>query len=186
MEVMNATQNEDEQHSEPVSEQDYHDAIPAQMKQHMWAALEHKAGLGKHPGKYSGPEHPGVHEDEVTDTDLDRAREGEISHKKMKAAMRGGDLGPGEFEQAQARQTQAMQQGAALSGGVQAAQAQGAQAGVTPQSAPAGSAGVTTPYPAQAKPGAVPTTGRAPQQQQSQQPPPAAPGQEEAPEEEPG
>jgi hypothetical protein len=169
----------DDEH-DPVSEQDYHDAIPAQMKDHMWAALLHKAGLGPHPGKYSGPEHPGVHEDEITDTDLHRAREGEVSSKKMQAAHRSEDLGPGEFETQQAKQTGALQQLAGTAGQVQAAQAQASKVPMVPPSSPAGAAGVSRPFPAQAGPGAVPTTGRAPQ---AQPPPPAPGGEEEAPEE---
>jgi hypothetical protein len=102
---------------------------------------------------------------------------GERSAQKMKAALRGGDLGPEQFEQEQAQQGQAMQNLQALQGAQQAQQAQAAQTGVNAPPAPTGTAGVTTPYPAQAKPGAVPTTGKAPQQQ------PAAPGEEEAPEE---
>jgi hypothetical protein len=164
-----------DQEQEPVSEQDYHDAAPQQMKDHMWAALEHKAGLGPHPGKYSGPEHPGVHPDTITEADLQRAREGEISHQKMKGAMRGGDLGPEQFEQEQAQQGQAMQNLQALQGAQQAQQAQAAQTGVNAPPAPTGTSGVTTPYPAQAKPGAVPTTGKMPSQ-----PPEAPGGQEEA------
>jgi len=173
---MNATPDEEQ---EPVSEQDYHDAMPDQMKQHMWAALEHKAGLGPHPGKYSGPEHPGVHEDEITDTDLHRAREGEISHKKMRAAQRGEDLGPSQFEEQQQKQTGALQQLAGTAGQAKAAQA---QAGMTPPNAPpapSGPAGVSKPFKAQEAPGAMPTTGKAPEQ-------PPAPGQEEEAQEEPG
>ena len=100
----------------------------------------------------------------------------EGNYKKMKAAMRGGDLGPEKFEQEQAQQTGAMQQLAASAGQQQAAQAQGAETSVAPQAAPSGPAGVSVPYEAQKAPGALPTTGKAPQQSQSQGPPPAAPG----------
>jgi hypothetical protein len=94
-------------------------------------------------------------------------REG--NYKKMQAAMRGGDLGPEQFEQEQVQQTGALQQQAGALGEQQAAQAQAAQTSVNAPPAPTGAAGVTTPYPAQAKPGAVPTTGKMPSQ------PPEAP-----------
>lgn len=35
--------------------QDEYDAMPEEMKNHLIAAIKHKAGLGLHPGKYSGP-----------------------------------------------------------------------------------------------------------------------------------
>jgi hypothetical protein len=60
-----------------IDPQDEFDAMPQAMRDHIWAALAHKAGLGPHPGKYTGPKHPGVPEDAVTESDLQRAREGE-------------------------------------------------------------------------------------------------------------
>ena len=82
----------------------------------------------------------------ITDIDLQRAREDEISSKKMKAALRGGDLGPEQFEQEQEKQAGAMQRVATTQGAAQAAQAQAAQGPPpTPPSAPSGSAGVTVP-----------------------------------------
>jgi hypothetical protein len=128
----------------------------------MWAALEHMAGLGPHPGKYKGPPHPGVHPDTITETDLQRAREGEMSSKKMKDAMRGGDLGPEQFEQEEVKQAGALQRLAGTAGQQQAAVARAAQVPVNAPPAPSGSAGVTKPFPAQQKSGAVPTTGKTP------------------------
>jgi hypothetical protein len=92
----------------------------------------------------------------------------------MKAAMRGGDLGPESFQQEQSQQAGAMQQLATTQGAMQATQAQAQQAPVSAPPAAPGAAGVTEPYPAQAAPGSVPTKGKTPQPDQ---------GQEEAPEE---
>ena len=87
---------------------------------------------------------------------------------EMRAAMRGGDLGPEQFEQEQVKQTSAMQQLAAGAGQQKAAQAQAAKAPVNAPAAPTGTAGVTALYPAQASPGAVPTTGKMPSQPNNQ------------------
>ena len=113
--------------------------------------------------------------DEEVEKELAKHYPNERSAQKMKGAMRGGDLGPEQFEQEQAQQGQAMQNLQALQGAQQAQQAQAAQTGVNAPPAPTGTSGVTTPYPAQAKPGAVPTTGKMPSQ-----PPEAPGGQEEA------
>jgi hypothetical protein len=91
-----------------------------------------------------------------------------MSAKKMKDAMRGGDLGPEQFEQEEVKQSGAMQQQAGTIGQAQAAQAQAAETPVNAPPAPSGTAGVTTPFPAQASPGAVPTVGKTPNQPQDQ------------------
>ena len=93
-------------------------------------------------------------------------REG--NYKKMQAAMHGGDLAPEQFEQERVQQTGAMQQLAAGAGQQQAAQAQAAKAPVNAPPAPTGTAGVTTPYAAQASPGALPISGKTPTQPNSQ------------------
>jgi hypothetical protein len=120
-----------------------------------------------------------------------RRRTREANAQKMRAAQTGGSpgLGPTEAEQALAKQQQTLQQQAATTG---AAAGQQAQAGQPPQPtpppAPAGAAGVTKPYSAQA--GAVGGAGEAPpgtqdQQQSAGGEPPGAPG-EGAPEGEQG
>lgn len=167
---------EDDEQQFDIGNQDHFDNAPEEMKDHLMAAFLHKAGKGSHPGKYAGPQPHPPSEEAITEGDLQRAHEeGEISSRKMKAAMRGGDLGPGQFEQQEAKQAGALQQASAVQGQQQAAQAQGSQQPVNPPPAPAGPAGTSTPYPAQAKPGAVPTTGNMPSQDQGQ-------GQGEAPE----
>src|SRR5215469_2462801 len=138
-----------------VDPQDEVEAMPPQMRDHAWAAFAHKAGLGPHPGQYQGPPHPGVPDDTVTDSDLQRAREGEVGSKKMREAQSGGagpGLGPEEEAQLLAKQQQALQQKAAAEAQMQAQQAQAQQTSPTPPPAPSGSAGVSQPYPAQAGP----------------------------------
>jgi hypothetical protein len=71
----------------------------------------------------------------------------------MNVAMRGGELGPEQFEQEQVQQTGSMQQQAGTVGQVQAAQAQAKETPVNAPPAPTGTVGVTTPYPAQAAAG---------------------------------
>lgn len=61
-----------------LENQDHYDAMPQEMKDHLWAALLHEAGMGPHPGKYKGPEFKGVPEDAVTEADEQRVREGEV------------------------------------------------------------------------------------------------------------
>jgi hypothetical protein len=149
--------------------------MPSEMKDHWFAAFRHAAGLGPHPGDYKGPPRRKRAEGEPTETDLQSAREeplGELNAPKMKAAMRGGDLGPEQFEQEQVKQAGAIQQQSAAAGQQKAAQAQAGMTGPTPPTAPAGTAGVTEPYPAQE--GALPTAGNPPKEQGEQ--PPAAPG----------
>lgn len=103
------------------------------------------------------------------DEEVEKHLAGHEAHfAKMRAAQRGGDLGPEQFEQEQAKQTGALQNLAAGAGQVQAAQAQAGQQPVNPPPAPTGSAGVTSPYPAQARPGAVPTEGSQPEQTEDQ------------------
>jgi hypothetical protein len=41
---------------EEEEEEEEFDAMPDELKDHMWAAFTHKAGLGPHPGIYNGPE----------------------------------------------------------------------------------------------------------------------------------
>jgi hypothetical protein len=43
------------QYSPQDEEDDQHDAIPDEVKDHMWAAFAHKAGVGPHPGIYNRP-----------------------------------------------------------------------------------------------------------------------------------
>jgi hypothetical protein len=93
----------------------------------------------------------------------------------MKAAMRGGDLGPEQFEQEQAQQGQAMRNLQAAQGAQQAQQAQAKETVVNAPPAPTGTAGVTEPYPAEAAPGALPTSGNPPKLQP--QPPDQGEGQ---------
>jgi hypothetical protein len=81
------------------------DEMPSEMKYYGLAAFRHATGLGPHPGTYKGPPRRKRAEGEPTETDHERAREeGEISAKKMKAAMRGGDLGPEQFETEESQQ----------------------------------------------------------------------------------
>jgi hypothetical protein len=168
---------EDEDHH--IGYQDQDEEIPSEMKDYGLAAFRHAAGFGPHPGEYKGPPRKQRKEGEPTESDMQRAHEeGEASSKKMQAAMRGGDLGPEQFEQEEAQQAGALQQLAGGAGQLKAAQAQAGQAGVNAPPAPTGTAGVTKPFPAQAAPGAVPTTGRPPKQQA-----PATPAPEESPEE---
>ena len=106
---------------------------------------DQKTAFQGHPGQYAVPPHPGVAEGAITETDLQRATEEEMRAKKMKDAMRGGDLGPEQFEQEQEKQAGAMQRVATTQGAAQAAQAQAAQGPPpTPPSAPSGSAGALT------------------------------------------
>ena len=86
----------------------------------------------------------------------------ERNYKKMQAAQRGGDLGPEQFEQEQVQQAGALQRQAGTMGQQQAAQAQATETSAAPPPAPTGTAGVTTPYPAQRTPGAISTTGKGP------------------------
>jgi hypothetical protein len=44
------------QYSPQNDEEEEFDAMPDELKDHMWAAFTHKAGLGPHPGIYNGPE----------------------------------------------------------------------------------------------------------------------------------
>lgn len=80
-------------------------------------------------------------------SDLDR--EHEASYAKMHAASQG--LAPTEMEDDLAKQQQALQRQAAIQAQAQASQAQAAQAPNQPPPAPAGPAGVSQPYPAQAR-----------------------------------
>jgi hypothetical protein len=43
------------EYSPQDEEDEEHDAIPDDVKDHMWAAFAHKAGVGPHPGIYKGP-----------------------------------------------------------------------------------------------------------------------------------
>jgi hypothetical protein len=137
------------------------EGMPPEMKEYGLAAFAHMAGVGPHPGEYKGP--PRGKRPDVTETDLQRAHEEsegeEASSKKMRAAMTGQALGPSQFAQQQMKQAGAMQQLAGTLGQKQAVQAQAKQTPPNAPPAPSGPAGVTTPYPAQASPGAVPTTG---------------------------
>ena len=126
-------------------------------------------GLQGHPGKYAGPPHPGVAEGAITETDLQRATEEEMSAKKMKDAMRGGALGPEQFEQEEMKQAGALQRLAGTAGQALASQAQAHMTTPNAPPAPSGSAGVTQPYQAQASPEAVPTTGKMPSQPEDQE-----------------
>lgn len=64
-----------------MGDQDEWEAMPQAMRDHMWAAMMHKAGLGPHPGKYKGPKHEPDEEDVVqhsadpTEGELARLRE---------------------------------------------------------------------------------------------------------------
>jgi hypothetical protein len=106
-----------------------------------------------------------------------RLREREANAAKMRAAQTGGasetGLGPTQAEQAQVKQTGALQQQSAAAGAQAAAQAQGQQASVAPPPAPVGPQGTTAPYSAQK--GAVGGPGIV-------QTPPAAPAGPQAPE----
>ena len=130
------------------------DEMPSEMKDHMLAAFRHEAGLGPHPGPYTGPPRRKRDPDQPTETDMQRAAEEsderphEAGYKKMKAAQRGG-LGPSEMEQAAAKQQSAIQQTAGTTGQVQATKAQAAQVGPAPPPAPGGPEGVSEPYPAE-------------------------------------
>jgi len=86
----------------------------------------------------------------------------ERNYKKMKAAQSGQELGPSQFLQQQEQQAGALQRQAATQGASQASQAQAGMTTPNAPPAPSGPAGVSQPFPAQAKPGAVPTTGKAP------------------------
>ena len=44
------------QYSPQDEEEEEFDAMPDELKDHMWAAFTHKAGLGPHPGIYKGPQ----------------------------------------------------------------------------------------------------------------------------------
>lgn len=44
------------QYSPQNDEEEEFDAMPDELKDHMWAAFAHQAGLGPHPGLYNGPE----------------------------------------------------------------------------------------------------------------------------------
>jgi hypothetical protein len=159
-------QESDEEPQEAVDPQDMHEAMPAEMKDHMWAAFAHKAGLGPHPGQYQGPDHPGVPDDAITESDLQRAREGEVGASKMHAAQTGGagpGLGPEEEAQLLAKQQQTLEQRAAVQGQQAAQAAQAQQTSPTPPPAPSGAEGVSQPYPAQAH---QPPPAPAPEEQQ--------------------
>jgi hypothetical protein len=43
------------QYSPQDEEDEEFDAMPDELKDHMWAAFAHKAGVGPHPGIYKGP-----------------------------------------------------------------------------------------------------------------------------------
>jgi hypothetical protein len=51
------------QYSPQYKDEEEHDALPDEVKDHMWAAFAHAAGLGRHPGKYKGPTTNGSTED---------------------------------------------------------------------------------------------------------------------------
>jgi hypothetical protein len=70
-----ADQDQEQDNPTFASDQDQHDAMPKQMKDHMWQAFVHAAGKGPHPGNYKGPPHPGVPPDAVTEGDLQRVHE---------------------------------------------------------------------------------------------------------------
>jgi hypothetical protein len=44
------------EYSDQFTDEEEFDAMPDELKDHMWAAFTHKAGLGPHPGIYNGPE----------------------------------------------------------------------------------------------------------------------------------
>src|SRR5215475_2116056 len=64
----------------PGDQEDW-EAMPPEMREHLWKAYQHKAGLGPHPGKYKGPDfeyrnEEGDERDEPTEGgDLARLRE---------------------------------------------------------------------------------------------------------------
>lgn len=92
----------------------------------------------------------GTGRDEFDEEVAKRLEEHEANYKKMRAAEQ-GELGPGEFEQKEIEQTQALGQQATIQG---AQKAQAAQAGQAPQQAPTeapGPQGQSAPYPAQDK-----------------------------------
>jgi hypothetical protein len=100
----------------------------------------------------------------------------ELNAKKMHAALTGGgdtDLGPSKMEQAQGKQTQALQQAATTQGAQQAVQAQAAQQPLVPPSAPGTPVGASKPFPAQAGP--QPQAPVEPPQEEEQQGPPPGP-----------
>lgn len=89
--------------------------------------------------------------DQEVQQELEQHPKYEAEHKKMRAAMEGGDtdMGPGQFEQTQAQQTQALGQQNVVQG---AQKAQQAQAGLTPVNEPIeapGPTGESSPYAAQ-------------------------------------
>jgi hypothetical protein len=102
--------------------------------------------------RYGAAQLGGTQFSEAVEQELEKLQHArEANAKKMKAAMRGGDLGPEQFEQEQVQQTGALQRLAGSAGQAQAAQAQAQMTSPTPPPAPSGTAGVTRPYPAQAK-----------------------------------
>jgi hypothetical protein len=154
--------------------------MPSEMKDHMLAAFQHGAGLGPHPGKYTGPtKRPGAG-GPPTETDLQRAREEEANAEKMHAAQTGGsgDLGPTQMESQQSDQGNKLEQQATTQGQAKASQAQSQMAPVNPPEAPGSAVGQSQPYRAQAGP--QPQAPAEPPQALPP-PPPQAPGPEEAP-----
>jgi hypothetical protein len=63
-------------------DQDRFDNLPTEYKEHLMKAFAHKAGIGPDPGRYTGPqpeelddEDADLFSDEITEADLQRARE---------------------------------------------------------------------------------------------------------------
>jgi hypothetical protein len=127
-------------------DQDDWEAADDGMKDHFLAAFMHKAGHGPHPGK--GPHEFNLREpDERQEAEYDHMRAAEFGEK-----MPGGevsDMGPGEFEQKQVQQTQALGQQNVLQGAAKAQMAQAAQKPVNAPIEAPGAAGESVPYPAQ-------------------------------------
>lgn len=125
--------------------------------------------------RYGAAQLGGTDFSEAVERELEKLQHArEANAAKMHAAQT-GELGPSEFQEQQQKQAGALQRQATTQGAQQALQA---QAGMKPPNAPpapSGPAGVTKPYAAQAKPGAVPTTGETKSQ--------PAPSEEEGPEE---
>lgn len=83
----------------------------------------------------------------------------EANSKKMREAQEGGqELGPSDIDKEETQQSQGQAKAQAAQGAQQASQAQAQQAPVNAPPAPSGSAGVSTPYPAQNTPPEAPST----------------------------
>jgi hypothetical protein len=182
---------QDEEHDIGYQDPNQED-MPSEMKDHMFAAFRHGAGLGPHPGKYTGPTRRKDQDpDDPTETHLDHAQQEEANARKMHLAQTGGSevLGPTQMDQAQVKQRGALGQQAGLMQAQAAAKAQAAQQPVDPTAGPSGAQGTSTVFPAQK--GAVGGPGNVPKPAPPQTPPPAPGGppqgaQEPPPDEEQG